>query len=85
LPFVLLVFIILHIILLHEKGSSNPRGIKAMKVPFSEGQTKVDFFFFLILARLVIIILMNDEDAFGDDENFVQSNVIETPVHIQPE
>ena len=85
LPFVLLVFVVLHIILLHEKGSSNPGGVKPTKVPFSKGQIGIDFFFLLVLVRLVIIILINDEDVFGDDENFVQSNVIETPLHIQPE
>ena len=33
----------------------------------------------------IIIVVGRDEDLFGDDENFVKCNVVETPVHIQPE
>ena len=84
LPFVLLVFVILHIILLHEKGSSNPGGVKPTKDSFGSVQIKTDFSFLSVIAIFVLLIL-RDEDFFGDDENFVKCNVVETPVHIQPE
>ena len=84
LPFVLLVFVILHIILLHEKGSSNPGGVKPNKDSFGSVQRKIDFYFLSVII-IILLSILRDEDFFGDDENFVKCNVVETPVHIQPE
>jgi len=85
LPFVILVFVILHIIFLHDQGSSNPGGTKSPKKAFGQFQRIVDFFFFFLISIGIIIVVGGDEDLFGDDENFVKCNVVETPVHIQPE
>jgi len=85
LPFVLLVFVLLHIIFLHSQGSSNPGGVKSTKTSFGYVQRGTDFFFFFIFSLAVIYVIGSDEDFFGDDENFVKCNVVETPVHIQPE
>jgi len=84
-PFVILVFVIMHIIFLHDQGSRNPGGIKSVKSNFGELQGLTDFLFFLFMIFLVLNVIYSDEDYFGDDENFVKCNVVETPVHIQPE
>jgi len=85
LPFIILVFVVLHIIFLHDQGSSNPGGTKSTKKAFNQFQSIVDFFFFFLITMGIIIVVGRDEDLFGDDENFVKCNVVETPVHIQPE
>jgi len=77
--------VVIHIIFLHDQGSSNPGGIKTFKKIFGRIQIKIDFFFFFFLRIRIIYIILTDEDIFGDDENFIKSNVVETPVHIQPE
>jgi len=77
--------VVLHIIFLHDQGSSNPGGTKSTKKAFNQFQSIVDFFFFFLITMGIIIVVGRDEDLFGDDENFVKCNVVETPVHIQPE
>lgn len=81
----ILVFVLLHIIFLHDQGSSNPGGTKSFKKTFSQLQRIIDFFFFFIIRAVLLIVIGGDEDLFGDDENFVKCNVVETPAHIQPE
>jgi len=85
LPFAILGLAVIHIIFLHDQGSSNPGGIKTFKKIFGRIQIKIDFFFFFFLRIRIIYIILTDEDIFGDDEAFIKSNVVETPVHIQPE
>merc|ERR1712136_205207 len=63
----------------------NPGGVKSTKTSFGYVQRGTDFFFFFIFSLAVIYVIGSDEDFFGDDENFVKCNVVETPVHIQPE
>merc|ERR1712237_254260 len=76
LPFVLLILVLLHVILLHSESSRNPLGTKPIKNIFRNVQLYSDFIFVIIFASV---------DLFGDDENFVKANLVETPVHIQPE
>jgi len=76
-----------HIILLHEKGSSNPLG-----VPLDTD--KVSFRKFFIIKDIVTVILTITllglartigPYIFIDPENFIKANPIVTPIHIQPE
>jgi len=85
LPFVLLIFVLLHIIFLHTEGSSNPLGTKPIKRIFSNVQLYSDFIFIVILIYFIFLVIFIRTDLFGDDENFVKANLVETPVHIQPE
>lgn len=87
LPFILLVFVIIHIFFLHETGSNNPLGISKNidKIPF------YPFFFwkdilgvFFLLIIFITIILINP-NLFSDPENYIPANSIITPPHIQPE
>lgn len=85
LPFVLLIFVFLHIIFLHSEISSNPLGCKSVKRIFRNAQLYSDFIFIVFLFYFMFLIIFMRPDLFGDDENFVKANLIETPVHIQPE
>nr|YP_011017327.1 cytochrome b [Amblyomma boeroi]WQF68990.1 cytochrome b [Amblyomma boeroi] len=86
-PFILLAMSMLHIILIHEKGSSNPIGISLSidKIPFHPyfsikdilGIT-ISFFMFSIIVLVYPYLLM-------DAENFNMANPMITPPHIQPE
>lgn len=87
LPFILLILILLHIIILHVRGSSNPLGLNLNldKIIFSNYYVIKDlvtvfiFLFFLFFLRLFNPFL------FIDPENFIPSNPLITPIHIQPE
>jgi ubiquinol-cytochrome c reductase cytochrome b subunit len=87
IPFVLLGLVIIHITLLHEKGSRNPVGLsfKIDKIPFHPFFSIKDLFGFLILITFFIFICLVSPFVFADPENFIQANPIVTPVHIQPE
>lgn len=61
-----------------------PAGLSRLKKLLTNFKEQLIFFFFLIRIGIIAVV-GRDEDLFGDDENFVKCNVVETPVHIQPE
>merc|ERR1712237_198318 len=85
LPFVLLILVLLHVIFLHSESSRNPLGTKPIKNIFRNVQLYSDFIFVTFLLYFIFFIIFASVDLFGDDENFVKANLVETPVHIQPE
>nr|BCL01340.1 cytochrome b [Ixodes pavlovskyi] len=87
LPFILLLMVMIHIMMIHEKGSSNPLGLNLNidKIPFHPYFTVKDIlgcmmtlFFFSIIVLIMPYIL-------NDSENFNIANPLVTPPHIQPE
>nr|YP_010324962.1 cytochrome b [Dermacentor marginatus]UNO54182.1 cytochrome b [Dermacentor marginatus]UNO54195.1 cytochrome b [Dermacentor marginatus] len=87
LPFILLFMVFIHIMLIHEKGSSNPLGISMNidKIPFHPYFSVKDIlgiFMILIMFSMVVIIYPYN---LMDAENFNISNPMITPPHIQPE
>lgn len=86
LPFILLLLIIIHLLFLHKKGSSNPLGISRIsrKIKFFPFFTFKDLIGFVILALLLFTIIFFPT-LFSDCDNFIISNPIVTPSHIQPE
>lgn len=87
LPFILRVMVIIHIILIHEKGSSNPLGISLNidKIPFHSYFTIKDIIGVLLVLILFSIIVFEYPYILIDAENFNIANPIITPPHIQPE
>nr|QLD97127.1 cytochrome b [Dermacentor rhinocerinus]QLD97140.1 cytochrome b [Dermacentor rhinocerinus] len=87
LPFILLALMAIHIMLIHEKGSSNPLGVTLNidKIPFHPYFTIKDILgiliVFLFFSFMVILYPYNLMDA----ENFNLANPMITPPHIQPE
>nr|QLD96958.1 cytochrome b [Amblyomma hebraeum] len=87
LPFILMAMSMTHIILIHEKGSSNPLGgsLNIDKIPFHPYFTIKDllgiFFSFLFFSVFVLLLPYMLMDA----ENFNMANPMITPPHIQPE
>lgn len=86
-PFLLIVLVIIHIIFLHEKGSSSPLGINSNldKIRFHNYFIIKDLFgFFLLIIVLSYFVFLNP-NILGDPENFIKANSLITPTHIMPE
>lgn len=87
LPFVILFIVILHLFFLHETGSGNPTGIgrDCDKVRFHPYYRIKDIYGFGVFFIFFIIICILTPYIFIDVENFISSDPLVTPVHIQPE
>ena len=87
LPFLIGGLRALHLIFLHEKGSTNPLGDlnHIRKIPFHPYFSWKDIVGFLVLISLLVILGFFIPTVLGDPENFIPANSIVTPVHIIPE
>lgn len=86
-PFVLAGLVIIHIVLLHSKGSNSPLGLNPSsdKVPFHVYFTTKDFYGFTLIGIFICILIFYIPNLLGDPENFIKANPLVTPVHIMPE
>lgn len=87
LPFIILRIVIIHLIFIHETGSNNPLGINRNlnKISFHPYFTWKDLLGFSLLIFTFIITNLISPFILSDPENFIPSNPIITPIHIQPE
>nr|YP_009679963.1 cytochrome b [Gordionus alpestris]QDH52413.1 cytochrome b [Gordionus alpestris] len=87
LPFILLVLMMVHLILLHLNGSNNPLGIpsSAFKIPFHQTFSYKDIFGFMLPLFLFFVLIFLCPDLFTDVVNFIEANPLSTPPHIMPE
>ena len=87
LPFVLAALVVLHLLTLHEHGSSNPLGINGNddRIPFHPYFVFKDlvtvFLFFLILSIIVCFY----PNLLGHSDNYIMANPMSTPASIVPE
>nr|AZL92895.1 cytochrome b [Parborlasia corrugatus] len=86
-PFIIAALSVLHILFLHETGSSNPLGLNSdgEKVSFHSFYSIKDLFGFVFAFFLLFMLVFVSPFLLGDPENFVPANPLVTPVHIQPE
>lgn len=87
MPFVLLFFVVLHIVFLHEVGRNNPLGVCSFgdKVNFHPYFTFKDLVGFMYIFILFFFLNFGFPYLFMDRENFLEANLLSTPSHIQPE
>nr|ALO70539.1 cytochrome b [Euaesthetus ruficapillus] len=87
LPFIVLAFMIIHLLFLHQTGSNNPLGINSNidKIPFHPYFSLKDLFGFLFMLIFIIILTLTNPYLLGDPDNFTPANPLVTPIHIQPE
>jgi ubiquinol-cytochrome c reductase cytochrome b subunit len=88
LPFVITAFILIHIILLHEKGSSSLLGsiILTDKISFFPYYVYKDIFgFFIFLIVLTLFLGFSPNYLVGHSDNYIFANILITPLHIVPE
>nr|QTZ19005.1 cytochrome b [Manota sp. WQY001] len=87
LPFMILAFVIIHLLFLHQTGSNNPLGLNSnyLKIPFHPYFTFKDIIGFLTMIFILINIVLLNPYMLGDPDNFIPANPLVTPPHIQPE
>nr|YP_009685633.1 cytochrome b [Epiplatys togolensis]QDU24723.1 cytochrome b [Epiplatys togolensis] len=86
-PFVVAAMTLIHLIFLHETGSSNPIGINsdADKISFHPYFSYKDILGFALLLITLISLSLFSPNLLGDPENFTPANPLVTPPHIKPE
>nr|QXT45535.1 cytochrome b [Leptinotarsa decemlineata] len=87
LPFIVSALIMIHLLFLHQTGSSNPLGTKSNidKIPFHPYFSFKDLVGFIILLFALISLTLYQPYLLGDPDNFTPANPLVTPIHIQPE
>nr|APX39389.1 cytochrome b [Longitarsus luridus] len=87
LPFIIFALMIIHLLFLHQTGSSNPIGVNSNidKIPFHPYFTFKDILGVLILLFSLIFLTLSNPYLLGDPDNFIPANPLVTPIHIQPE
>nr|AYN50372.1 cytochrome b [Litostylus pudens] len=87
LPFIITALVMIHLLFLHQTGSSNPLGTKSNldKMPFNPYFVLKDLVGFIIMVMFLVILTLSNPYLLGDPDNFIPANPLVTPVHIQPE
>nr|ABL14126.1 cytochrome b [Thamnosophis martae] len=86
-PFAIISMSSIHIMLLHNEGSSNPLGTNSDidKIPFHPYHSFKDTFMLTMMITALFIIMSFFPNIFNDPENFLKANPLTTPQHIKPE
>nr|AXS64997.1 cytochrome b [Cerambycidae sp. 2 KM-2017] len=86
-PFIVAALVVIHLLFLHQTGSSNPLGTKSDidKISFHPYFTLKDVVGFLIMTFALTALTLWQPYLLGDPDNFTPANPLVTPVHIQPE
>jgi len=87
IPMILAAIVLVHLIMLHQTGSSNPIGINTNldKIEFHPYFSTKDFTPFLIVIIVITFLVTQIPLLIGDTENSNEANPLATPIHIQPE
>nr|APX39414.1 cytochrome b [Gastrophysa janthina] len=86
-PFIISALVMIHLLFLHQTGSSNPLGttMNMDKVPFHPYFTFKDTLGMLIMMSMLMLLTLSNPYLLGDPDNFIPANPLVTPIHIQPE
>ncbi|WP_281017277.1 MULTISPECIES: cytochrome b N-terminal domain-containing protein [unclassified Minwuia] len=89
LPFVIFGLVFLHLVALHQKGSTNPLGIEikgpADYISFHPYFTVKDFFGFAAFGVLFAVFVFWFPNYLGHPDNYIPADPLVTPAHIVPE
>lgn len=87
LPFIILALSVIHLLFLHQTGSTNPLGtnLNNDKIPFHPYFSIKDIFGYSIILTIFVALNFYQPYLLGDPDNFIPANPLSTPVHIQPE
>nr|YP_007476197.1 cytochrome b [Ministeria vibrans]AGE93698.1 apocytochrome b [Ministeria vibrans] len=87
LPFILTVFVIIHLVLLHEYGSNNPLGVESSsdKIWFHPYYSIKDLVGVIIALMLFTLLIFFYPNTLGHADNWIPANPLSTPAHIVPE
>ena len=87
-PFIIVLCVVLHLIFLHEIGSSNPIGIEFKYIdyilfyPYYIYKDLFGLSIFFILYGFIVFFFPN---YLGHYYNYIMANILVTPTHIVPE
>nr|ABO30893.1 cytochrome b [Brama brama] len=86
-PFVIAAMAVLHLLFLHETGSTNPIGLNsnADKISFHPYFSYKDLLGFAVLLMALATLALFSPNLLGDPDNFTPANPMVTPPHIKPE
>nr|YP_010238756.1 cytochrome b [Odorrana grahami]QTE20706.1 cytochrome b [Odorrana grahami] len=87
LPFIVAATSIIHLLFLHQTGSSNPVGLNPNldKVTFHPFFSYKDLLGFVIMLGILATLSSFAPNLLGDPDNFTPANPLVTPPHIKPE
>nr|ABO21598.1 cytochrome b [Leptobrachium ailaonicum]ADA53621.1 cytochrome b [Leptobrachium ailaonicum] len=87
LPFIIVGVTMIHLLFLHETGSSNPTGLNSNtdKIPFHPYFSYKDLLGAIIMLSLLSLLSLFSPNLLGDPDNFTPANPLVTPPHIKPE
>nr|ADM73218.1 cytochrome b [Leontocebus tripartitus] len=87
LPFIIAALATIHLLFLHETGSSNPSGMTSEpdKISFHPYYTIKDIFGLMFLLLLLMVLTLFSPDLLTDPDNYTLANPLNTPPHIKPE
>ncbi len=87
LPFLIAGLVLVHLVLLHTNGSTNPLGIESNldKISFYPYFYVKDLFGFICLMVLFTFFLYFYPNTLGHPDNYIVANPMVTPAHIVPE
>nr|QZH55188.1 cytochrome b [Lardoglyphus konoi] len=87
IPLVISALVMIHLILLHQQGSSNPTGTNPDfdKMKFFPYFLIKDLTPLLIISMVMLMMVTMSPNMLGDVENFNTASMTTTPPHIQPE
>nr|AGB14358.1 cytochrome b [Pelophylax hubeiensis] len=87
LPFIIAAASMIHLLFLHQTGSSNPTGLNSNldKVSFHPYFSYKDLLGFVIMLGALASLSTFAPNLLGDPDNFTPANPLITPPHIKPE
>ena len=92
LPFILALFIFIHLILLHQAGSSDPLALDSNKnnkqpvnLNFFPYFFVKDLYCILIGALITHLLIFYNPNLLGHPDNYINADSMVTPAHIVPE
>nr|YP_010726229.1 cytochrome b [Augomonoctenus smithi]WDY84678.1 cytochrome b [Augomonoctenus smithi] len=87
IPFIITAMTMIHLMFLHQTGSSNPLGTNSNidKIPFQPYFILKDLIGFIMILMSVMILMLINPNLLGDPDNFIPANPMITPPHIKPE
>nr|YP_010024621.1 cytochrome b [Odorrana exiliversabilis]QOP62217.1 cytochrome b [Odorrana exiliversabilis] len=87
LPFIIAATSVIHLLFLHQTGSSNPTGLNSDldKVTFHPYFSYKDLLGFIVLLGTLAALSTFAPNLLGDPDNFTPANPLVTPPHIKPE
>nr|AIZ97060.1 cytochrome b [Papurana kreffti] len=87
LPFIIAASSMLHLLFLHQTGSSNPTGLNSNldKITFHPYFSYKDLLGFVLALGALAALSTFSPNLLGDPDNFTPANPLVTPPHIKPE